>query len=132
MIFFTVKLPVALIRIYRLIPERTRRAWSMGTSSSGAAAGMIESGMAPWAAIRKCTWGWRFLPGYMLGAAFRVMSLGLLTRLAWPSSSLGVDWKDSGGNWQDRRSSMSFLLAGFLAGLGRRVDEEKFGWLRDL
>jgi hypothetical protein len=49
----TVVLLVALVRVYRLIPPRVRRGWSMGCSTSGGYLAELQSGnVAGLAALR--------------------------------------------------------------------------------
>lgn len=147
-------LPRALVCGYRRIPCRVRSLWSMGTSSSGKALERIGAGEPPWAVIRSCTAGWRFLPGYAAGTALRIASLGMLasgprTGVWWMETqpAMGLWWDAS---WDRPRNFAGFLARGFAAGLGRAsaaswrdgggnwqdrpgssLDEE-FGWLRNL
>lgn len=46
-------IPVAVITVYRLIPEQIRSIWSFGSSSSAAALAYARSTGNGWAAIRR-------------------------------------------------------------------------------
>ena len=59
-------LPRRITLIYRLIPDRVRWLWSMGSQEGSAGAlAEIEAG-GSWAAFRKYNYGWRILPGYIV------------------------------------------------------------------
>lgn len=51
--FLLLTLPVAIIRAYRLIPERVRATWSMGSSSSGKALAQAQAAGNGWPAIAR-------------------------------------------------------------------------------
>lgn len=51
--FAMLSMPVAGIRAYRLIPERVRATWSMGSSSSGKAIALAYATGNGWAAIAR-------------------------------------------------------------------------------